>query len=308
MKNSDNVFDVVIIGGGPAGLTAGIYTSRARLDSLLIEKGIVGGQILNAGNVDNYPGFPEGISGMELTQMMHQQAKKFGLKTVTAETTGIGFQGNQKVVKTDDAEYVAKVVIIAGGSQRYKLGVPGEEKFAGRGVSYCAICDAAFFREKTVAVVGGGNAALTEALHLTRFASKVFVVHRRAQLRATRIVQEKAFSEPGIEFVLDSIVEEITGGDFVKNIRLRNVTIGQDSTLDVAGVFISIGFKPITDYLKDILELDNLGAIVTNERLETRIPGIFTAGDIRSNSTRQVITAAGDGAAAAIYAEKYITG
>ena len=308
MNKSDDVFDVVIIGGGPTGLAAGIYTSRARLDSLLIEKGIVGGQILNAERVDNYPGFPEGISGMELTQTMHQQATKFGLKTVTGETTGIELQGNQKVVKTDDADYVARVVIIAGGSQRHKLGVSGEDKFTGKGVSYCAVCDAAFFREKTVAVVGGGNAALTEALHLTRFASKVFIVHRRNQLRATRIVQEKAFSEPGIEFVLDSVVEEITGGDFVKNVRLRNVTTGQKSTLDVAGVFISIGFKPATDYLKDILELDDLGAIVTNESLETGVPGIFAAGDIRSNSTRQVITAAGDGAAAAIYAEKYITG
>lgn len=308
MNNSDSVYDVVIIGGGPAGLTAGLYASRARLNVLLIEKGIVGGQILNAEQVDNYPGFPEGISGDELTQLMYRQATKFGLKTVNAETTGIELRENQKVVKTVGADYITRAVIIAGGSERYKLGVPGEEKFTGRGVSYCATCDAAFFEEKTVAVVGGGDAAITEALHLTKFASKVMVIHRRNQLRATRILQEKAFSEPKIEFILDAVVEEITGGDFVKNIKLRKVTTGQESTRDVEGVFVSIGFKPDTDYLKGILELDGAGAIVTDDSLETGVPGIFAAGDIRSSSARQVITAAGDGASAAIYAEKFIIG
>jgi len=308
MPNPDRDYDVVIIGGGPAGLSAGIYTSRARLNSLLIERGVVGGQILNAEQVENYPGFPEGISGFDLTQLMHQQAARFGLETVTAGVTGIEITGEQKLVKTSEGDFVARAVIIAGGSERQKLGVPGEAEFVGKGVSYCATCDAAFFREKPVVVVGGGNAAITEALHLSKFASRIMVIHRRHQLRATRILQEKAFADPKIEFLWDTIVGGIVGETFVNRIRVRNVTTGQESSLDVSGVFVSIGFKPNTDYLKGILSLDATGAIVTNDRMETGISGIFAAGDIRSNSVRQVISAAGDGAMAAINADKYISG
>ena len=308
MNNPDREYDVVIIGGGPAGLTAGLYTSRARLNSLLIEKGMVGGQILNAEQVENYPGFPEGIGGFELTQQMHRQATKFGLKTMNAEVTGVELQAEQKTIKTAGGDLVAKAVIIAGGSERVKLGVPGEEKYTGKGVSYCATCDAAFFAEQSVAVIGGGNASITEALHLSKFASKVVVIHRRDQLRATRILQEKAFAEPKIEFLWDTVVDGIEGDDFVKKIRLRHVKTGQESALDVAGVFVSIGFKPNTGYLKDTLHLDATGAIIADERMEAGVAGVFAAGDIRSNSGRQVITAAGDGATAAIYAEKYITG
>jgi len=300
-------YDVVIIGGGPAGLTAGLYTSRAKLNSLLIEKRLVGGQIANAERVENYSGFPEGINGFELGQLMHQQATKYGLKTVTAEATGIELQEGQKVVKTTEGDFIAKAVIIAGGSERQKLGVPGEEEFTGKGVSYCATCDAAFFREQPVVVAGGGNAAITEASHLAKFASKVTVIHRRDQLRASRILQEKAFSQPKIEFRWNSIVEKIEGEDFVKRIRLRQVKSGEESILEVAGIFISIGLKPNTDYLKGILPLDVTGLIITDEKMETKIPGIFAAGDIRHNSARQVITAAGDGATAAIYAEKFIS-
>jgi len=300
-------YDVVIIGGGPAGLTAGLYASRAGLSSLLIEKGLVGGQFASAEWVENYPGFPEGISGAELGQLMHQQATKYGLETLIAEVTGIRLKGKQKVVRTTEGDFMTGAVIIAGGSERQKLGVPGEEKFTGRGVSYCATCDAAFFREKPVAVVGGGDTAVAEALHLARFASRVTVVHRRSQLRASRILQEKAFSESKIDFRWDSIVEEIEGRDMVKGIRLRQVKTGEESTLEVAGVFISIGLKPNTDYLKDILPLDANGLIVTDEKMETKIPGVFAAGDIRRNSARQAITAAGDGATAAIYARKFIS-
>ncbi len=303
----NKVYDIVIIGGGPAGLTAGLYTTRAKLESLLIEKGLVGGQIADAEQVENYPGFPQGISGVELGQLIHQQATKFGLQTITAEATGIELQGTQKVVKTTKDNFITRAAIIANGSERLKLGVPGEEKFAGKGVSYCATCDAAFFREKPVAVVGGGNAAITESLHLTKFASKVTVIHRRDQLRATRIIQEKAFSEPKMEFLWNNRVEEIEGKDLVERIRLNHVITGGESTLDVAGVFISIGLKPNTGYLKDILPLDPAGYIITNEMMETKLPGIFAAGDIRHNSGRQAITAAGDGATAAIYAEKFIT-
>ena len=300
-------YEVVIIGGGPAGLTAGLYSSRARLNSLLIEKGLVGGQILNAEKVDNYPGFPEGISGLELGELMHQQVTKYGLQTIIAEATGIEPQQKQIVIKTTQGNFIAKAVIIASGSERRKLGIPGEKKFTGKGVSYCATCDAAFFRDRPVAVVGGGNAAITEALHLTKFASKVTVIHRRNQLRASGIMQEKAFSEPKIEFLWDTVAEEIEGENSVTRIKLRQVKTGKESSLDVAGVFISAGLKPNTDYLKGVLPLDDGGYVVTNDKMETEIPGIFAAGDIRRNSARQAITAAGDGATAAFYAEKFIT-
>ena len=307
MSINNTNYEVIIIGGGPAGLTAGLYASRARLKSLLLEKGLVGGQIVNAELVENYPGFPGGISGVELGQLMHQQATKYGLKTITSEATGIELQGEQKIVKSTEGDFIAKAVVIAGGSERYKLGIPGEEKFTGKGVSYCATCDAAFFRDQPVAVVGGGNAAITEALHLTKFASRVTVIHRRNQLRASRILQEKAFSEPKIEFLWDTVVEEIEGKAVVERIRLRQVVTGGKSALDVAGIFISVGLKPNTDYLKGILPLDASGHIITNDKMETKIPGIFAAGDVRHNSARQAITAAGDGATAAIYAEQFIT-
>lgn len=300
-------YEVVIIGGGPAGLTAGLYASRARLNSLLLERGVVGGMIVNAERVENYPGFPEGISGFELGQLMHQQAERHGLKTFTAEVTGIELQGERKVVKTPEGDFTARAIIIASGSERQKLGIPGEKEFTGKGVSYCATCDAAFFRDKPVAVIGGGDAAITEALHLTKFASRVVMIHRRRELRASRILQEKALSEPKIEFLWDTTVEKIEGGEFVKRIGLRQVTTGKNSTLEVAGIFISVGLKPNTDFLKGILPLDAAGHIVTNEKMETEIPGIFAAGDVRSNSGRQAITAAGDGATAAIYADKFIT-
>jgi len=300
-------YEIVIIGGGPAGLTAGLYAARAKLNSLLIEKGLVGGQMVNAERVDNYPGFPEGIGGGELSELMRQQATKYGLKTIMAEVTGLELHQKQKVVKTTQGNFTAKAVIIAGGSSRQKLNVPGEEKFTGRGVSYCATCDAYFFKDKPVAVVGGGNAAITEALHLARFASKVTVIHRRRQLRATPILQEKAFSEPKIEFLWDTVVEEIEGGDFVNRIGLRQVQTGEKSVLEVVGIFVSTGLKPNTDYLKGVLPLDDTGCVITNGGLETDIPGVFAAGDIRRNSPRQIIAAAGDGATAAIYAEKFIT-
>ena len=307
ISNPNNEYELVIIGGGPAGLSAGLYASRARLNSLLIEKGLVGGQIVNAERVENYPGFPEGITGFELGQLMHQQATKYGLKTIIAEATGIELEAGQKVVKTTKGNFIAKAVIIASGSERYKLGVPGEEEFTGKGVSYCATCDAAFFKEQPVAVVGGGDAAITEALHLAKFASRVIVIHRRNQLRASRILQEKALAEPKIEFLWNTIVEEIEGKNSVKRLKLHQVITGEKSALEIAGIFISIGLKPNTDYVKSILPLDATGHITTNDRMETEIPGIFAAGDIRHHSARQAITAAGDGATATIYAEKFIT-
>ena len=303
-----NEYEVIIIGGGPAGLSAAIYTSRNRLKSLLIEHGPMGGQITNAELVENYAGFAEGISGLELGQLMHQQATKYGLETLQAEVTGLELKEKKKVVVTAKGKFSARAVIIASGSERRKLGVPGEEELTGKGISYCATCDGPLFRDSTVAVVGGGNAAVTEAIHLAKFASGVKVIHRRHELRATQILQEKAMAEPKIEFIWDSRVEEIEGKDMVKRLKLVNVATGKKSTLDVGGVFVAVGLKPNTDYLKGVLPVDSAGYIVTNEKMETEIPGVFAAGDVRLNSARQAITAAGDGATAAIYAEKFLSG
>ena len=301
-------YDVIIIGGGPAGLTAAIYTARDRLNSLLIERGIIGGKITEAEWVDNYPGFPQGISGLELTKLMNEQAKRYGLKNISAEVTYIETKGEQKVIKTTDSDFIARAVIIAGGSERGKLGIPGEKKFTGKGVSYCATCDGPFFADKPVAVVGGGNAAIYEALHLTKFASKISLIHRRQLLRATAVVQEKARVEPKIEFLLSTIVKAIEGKDFVQKLRLQQLVTGEQSFLEVAGVFIAVGLKPNTEYLKNILSLDKKGHIITDEQMKTKIPGIFAAGDIRSGSIQQTIAAAGDGAIAAINAKKFIDG
>ncbi len=308
MSKSPKEYDIVIIGGGPGGISAGIYTARARRDSLLVERGVVGGQILNTEWVENYPGFPEGVSGFDLTQSMHQQATKFGLETLIAEVTGVRIATKDKTVKTTQGDFTARAIIVASGSERQKLGVPGEVEYTGKGVSYCATCDGAFFRDKAVAVVGGGNAAITEALELVKFASQITVIHRRDELRATKILQEKAFAEPKIKVLWDSVVEEILGETFVNKVRVRNVKSKKESVIDVAGVFISIGFKPNTGFLKDILALDDTGAIIANEKMETSVPGVYAVGDIRSNSIRQVISAAGDGATAAVNAEKYISG
>jgi thioredoxin reductase (NADPH) len=301
-------YQVIVVGGGPAGLVAGIYLARDRLESLLIERAGFGGQIVNAEWVENFPGFPEGVDGFDLGQLMLRQAERFDLKTLIAEVDGLKLRDKQKLVKTTAGDFKARAVILASGSERSKLGVPGEEEFTGKGISYCATCDGAFFKEKPIAVIGGGNAALTEAIHLVKFASRITVIHRRDQLRATRILQEKASSEPKIEFRWNTVVESIEGGDFVQRLKLKEVKTNQTSALEVSGVFISVGFKPNTEYLKGILPLDKAGQIITNGRMETGIPGVFAAGDIRSNSIRQVAAAAGDGATAAFYARRYLEG
>lgn len=303
---TESKYDVIIIGGGPAGLSAGLYTARARLKTLLIEKGAVGGMIINAGLVENYPGFADGVSGIDLTQAMYKQATKFGMEMHSAEVTGFKVDGKNKVVATSEGDFSAGAVIIAGGSERHKLSVPGENEYLGKGVSYCATCDAAFFRDKVVAVIGGGNAAVTEALELTRFASKVYVIHRRHELRATKVVQEKAFAEKKIAFIWDTVVTAVIGDAFVKKIKLRNITNNKDSELAVDGVFVNVGSHPASGYLKGVLVLDGVGAIVVNDKMETGVPGVYAAGDIRSGSVRQTIAAAGDGAVAAVYAVKYL--
>ncbi|OGN94733.1 MAG: thioredoxin-disulfide reductase [Chloroflexi bacterium RBG_13_51_18] len=300
-------YDIIIIGGGPAGLSAGIYTARARLATLLIEKAAIGGQIINSETVENYPGFTEGVGGIDLTQAMHQQATKFGMETVYDEVTGIEAGGKQKTVTTSQGKFTAKAIIIAGGAERQKLGIPGEAEFTGRGVSYCATCDGAFFRDKVVAVIGGGNAAVTEALELTKFALKVVLIHRRNELRATAIMQERVKADPKITISWDTVPLEILGDKAVTQIKLQNVKTKKETMLDVSGVFVAVGSQPATGYLKDIIKLDNVGAIIAGDKLETSMPGIFAAGDIRSGSIRQVISAAGDGATAAVNAGKYIS-
>jgi len=299
-------YDVIIIGGGPAGLSAGIYTARSRRNTLLIEKDIIGGNIVNATMVENYPGFPDGISGYDLTQLMHTQATKFGMETVMTEITGLQDNGKLKVIKTGEGEFSGRAVIIAGGSLRQSLGIPGEKEFTGRGVSYCATCDAAFFTDQQVAVVGGGNAAIQEAIHLTRFATIVNVIHRRSELRATRIEQERAMAEPKIKFIWNSVVSVVEGGDTVERLKLRNTLDGKESMLEVKGVFVAIGFSPNTAYLKGTIPLDDGGYVIVDKNMATEVPGIFAAGDIRSGSVRQVVTACGDGATAAISVDKYI--
>lgn len=303
----DNSYQLIIIGGGPAGLSAGLYAARSRLSTLLIERALPGGQIVNAELVENYPGFPEGISGAELGALMEQQARKYGLEIAMSEVEGIDVVSEQKTVRTGEGQYGAKALIIAGGSEYSKLGVPGEDELRGRGVSYCATCDGAFFRDQTVAVVGGGNVALNDAIFLTRFASRVIVIHRRDELRATKILQERAFAQPKIDFLWDTVLKSIEGDSQVRLLRLQNVKTGVESSLEVSGVFIAVGLKPNTGYLNGVLALSPEGFIVVNDQMETEVPGIFAAGDIRSGSPRQVSSAVGDGAVAAINAEKYIS-
>ena len=298
-------YEVIIIGGGPGGLTAGLYASRAGLKTLLLERGMFGGQIVNAQRVDNYPGFPEGISGFELASLMHQQATKYGLETATAEVTGLK-AGRAYGVLTSDADFEAGAVIIAAGSEYVKLGVAGEEKLLGHGVSYCATCDGFLFRDRDVAVVGGGDTAITDALELSHHAGNVYVIHRRDQLRAGQILQQKAFTEPKLKFIWDTVVEDISGETVVSGVRLRNVKTGEISALPLAGVFVAIGLKPNSQSFGRMVDLDETGHIVTDELMATSVPGIFAVGDIRRNSVRQIASAVGDGATAAASAFKYL--
>jgi len=303
----NRIYQVVIIGGGPAGLTAGLYCARSRLNSLLIEQGVIGGKIINAERVENYPGFPKGISGIDLGQLIHEQATSYGLETLLAEVTKVVPGQRHNLVSTSDSDFVAESIIIASGSQFRKLGVPGEDEFVGKGVSYCATCDGPLFKGKTVAVIGGGDAAVTEALYLSKFASSVKVIHRRNQLRASKIFGERAMAEPKIEFIWDTIVTKIEGDGVVKQLMLKNTKNAKMSILELAGVFVAIGSEPNSAQWRGLLPLDEGGYIITNELMETKIPGIFAAGDVRHNSARQVITAAGDGATAAISAARFLS-
>ncbi len=309
----DRSYQVIIIGGGPAGLTAGLYCARSKLNTLLIEKGVIGGQITNAEQVENYPGFPQGISGIRLGQLIYEQATNYGLEILLAEVTALAPHQRRNLVSTSEGDFVADSVIIASGSRFRKLGVPGEDELTGRGVSYCATCDGPLFKGRAVAVIGGGDAAIAEALYLSKFASKVLVIHRRNQLRASKILREKAKTEPKIEFVWDTVVTKIEGDGASRDrplglsLRLKEIKDATISALQVAGVFVAIGLEPNTDYLPRILPLDEECHILTNELMETGISGMLAAGDVRHNSARQAITAAGDGATAALSAERFLS-
>jgi thioredoxin reductase (NADPH) len=296
----------VIVGGGPAGLTAAIYGRRAGLDVLVLEKGMAGGQITITAEIENWPGIPM-ISGEELARAFREHAEKFSPEFREAEVKKVSIEAGKKVVATDKGDIEAEAVIIATGASFRKLGCPGEAEFTGRGVSYCAVCDGAFFEDQVIAVVGGGNTAVEEADYLTRFASKVYIIHRRDSFRADRAVVEKAMANPKIEPVWNSVVEKIKGTDMVEGIVLKNVKTGETSELPVAGVFVFVGMNPNSDFVKGLVETKDGGWIVTNEMLETSVEGIFAAGDVRDKFLRQVVTAAGDGATAAMAAYSYIS-
>jgi thioredoxin reductase (NADPH) len=301
-----NEYDVVIIGAGPAGLTAGIYTARDRFSTLIIERGIIGGNITTTDDVENYPGFPEGITGFDLTAKMHEQATKHGAEVINANIDKLEVSGTKKIVHTSEGIFTARAVIIASGTERTKLNAPGEEELTGRGVSYCATCDGPFFKNKTIAVIGGGNAALSEALHLTKFAAKVYLIHRRDAYRATVAVVEKIEKNKKIEPILDTVVTKILGESKVSGIEIKNVKDGKTTNLDIDGIFIAVGLVPNTGFVKGMVEMDQQGSIIVNEKLESSLPGIFAAGDVRANSVRQVVTAAGDGAHAAFNIREYL--
>ena len=299
--------DVIIGGGGPAGLTAGLYASRARLKTLLIEKGFAGGQVMTADWVENYPGFEEGISGVELSQRFERHAVKFGLEIIQGAAAEITLDGNIKHITLEDGRHFeAKAVILATGAGPRLLNIEGEDDFRGKGVSYCATCDGAFFKDERLAVIGGGDSALQEAVFLTKFAEKVYIVHRRDEFRAAKIAQERALANPKIEIVFDTVAEKIVGESSVRALHISNVKTGEKTVLDVSGVFIYVGYSPNSAFLKGVVALDEWGYIAADDRMAASVPGIYGVGDIRARSLKQICTAVGDGATAAMQAEKYI--
>ncbi len=301
-------YEAVVIGGGPAGLTAGLYLSRYGLNTLLVERGLPGGQIVNAGRVENYPGFPNGITGMDLGQLMHEQASRFGLNFATVEVSGLRQEGKMFRTVSDDGDFLSPVVVIASGSNYRKMGLADEERLTGRGISYCATCDGFLFRNMDVAVVGGGDTAVSDALELSQHARHVYVIHRRDQLRASHAVQRAAMNNAKIEFIWNSIVVQLEGQEKLSNLVLKDVKTGASSRLDVSGVFVAIGLIPNSDPFRGLIALDESGNIPTDELMRTSIAGLYAVGDIRRNSARQVAAAVGDGAVAAKSAFSYLKG
>ena len=298
--------DLIIIGAGPAGLTAGLYAARGRLNALLLERLAPGGQVLTTDWVENYPGFPEGISGFELMEKMKTQAEHFDLPIRMEEVIELELRPEKKVVITHKERLEAKALILTLGATPKKLGIEGEELLIGKGVSYCATCDGPFYRDQEVAVIGGGDTALEEALFLTRFAGRIHLAHRRDKLRAVKLLQDRAMAEEKIEFIWDTVPVRILGERGVEGIELKNVKTGEIARKEVQGVFVFIGTQPNTDVINGMVKQNENGFVITDEKMETSIPGVFAAGDIRSKVLRQVSTAVGDGANAAFFAERFI--
>ncbi len=306
-REGDGVYDVLIIGGGPAGLTAGIYTGRAQLKTAILEKGLPGGQIAQTEMVENYPGFPEGIGGAELAARMVAQAEKFGARILTEEVVGLEVLEEGFLVRGYEGTYRARAVILAMGANPRRLGVPGEDRFYGRGVSTCATCDAPFFRGKRVVVVGGGDAAVEEGLYLTRFAEEVTLVHRRDELRANKTAQAQAFQNPKMRFLFSHVVTEILGEEEVEGVRLKNLKTGEEFVYPTDGVFVFIGHVPNTAFLQGVVELRPDGYVRVWDEVYTSVPGIFAAGDVADPIYRQLTTSVGAGTQAAMAAERYLS-
>ena len=297
----------MIIGGGPAGLSAAIYAARGGLKTAVFERAFVGGQITVTEDVENYPGFEEPLTGFELAEKMHTQAERFGAEFFDDEVTALGMEGLCKIVETSDGtKHRAKAVIFCTGAHPRRLNVPGEEQYTGRGVSYCATCDGALYKNKILAVVGGGDSAVEEALFLTRFAAKVYIIHRRDELRAQKIIQQRAFKNPKIEMVWDTVVQEIQGDVMVDKLEVYNRKTRDIGYIPVDGVFIYVGILPNNELMESRIDLDEFGFVITDEYMQTNVPGVYTAGDIRHTVLRQVVTATSDGATAAWSAEKWI--
>lgn len=302
----EHIYDMIIIGGGPAGYAAALYAARAGLDIVLIEKMSAGGQMTLTGDIDNYPGFEEGIDGFTLGMKMQQGAERFGAKSEYAEVTSLDLSNKIKRVQTTSGEYVGKTVVIATGANPRELGVDGERELVGQGVHYCAHCDGRFYKDMTVAVVGGGNSAAADALYLSRLVKKVYLIHRRDSLRATKIYHEPLHNAENIEFLWNSTVSDFLVDERISGVKVKDTQTGEEREIELDGVFVSIGRKPATDFLKGIIELDANGYIVADETTKTGIKGVYAAGDVRTKLLRQVVTAVADGAVAAHSAEEYL--
>lgn len=299
-------YDVIVIGGGPAGYTAALYSARAGFTTLVIEKLYAGGQMTQTTQIDNYPGFAEGVDGFTLGMSMLSGAQRFGAETLNAEVLSVQLDGREKSVKTSSGDYFAKVVIVATGAGHKHLGVDREKELTGKGVAYCASCDGMFYRGKTVAVVGGGNSAAADAMVLSRIAKKVYLIHRRGSLRATKIYHEPLQKAENVVFLWNSTVEQLLSGDKLTGVKLKNVLTGEESELDLDGLFISIGRTPATELFRGKLALDENGYVIADESTQTSVPGVFAVGDVRTKAVRQIVTATADGAVAAHFAEGFL--
>lgn len=303
----EHIYDMIIIGGGPAGYTAALYASRAGLDVIIIERMSAGGQMALTGDIDNYPGFDEGIDGFTLGIKMQQGAEKFGAKTEYAEVIAVDFSEKIKKLETSKGSYYGKTVVVSTGANPRELGLSGEQDLIGKGIHYCAHCDGRFYKDKTVIVVGGGNSAAADALYLSRLAKKVYVVHRRDNLRATKIYHEPLMKSENVKFLWNSVISEFNANEKIVGAKLKNIITSDINYIQCDGIFISIGRKPATEFLKNEIELDENGYISADESTRTNIPGVYAVGDVRSKTLRQIVTAVSDGAVAVHFAEEYLS-